>query len=61
MLLGAYVAVLRRTGRLAPGDREARLIEGWESSPVGLLRSYVRAMKSLVVMAEHEFAPEAVG
>ncbi|HEX6166531.1 MAG TPA: hypothetical protein VFZ30_07080 [Acidimicrobiales bacterium] len=63
VLLGAYVAVLRRTGRLAPGDREglAHLIEGWESSPVGLLRSYVRAMKSLVVMAEHELAPEVIG
>jgi hypothetical protein len=63
VLLGAYVAGLRRTGRLAPGDREGlvRLIERWEASPVGLLRSYVRAMKSLVVMAEHEIVPGAVG
>ena len=63
VLLGGYVALLRRTGRLAPGDRGAllELIEGWESSPIGLLRSYVRAMKSLVVVAEHEMTPEVVG
>ncbi len=60
VLLGAYVGVLRRTGRLAPDDRDGlvALLDSWEQSPVGLLRSYVRAMKSLVVMAEHEFAPE---
>jgi hypothetical protein len=59
VLLGTYVAALRRTGRLAPGDRDGlvRLLDGWEESPIGLLRSYVRAMKSLVVMAEHELAP----
>ena len=61
--LGAYVAVLRRTGRLSPGDREGmiHLLEAWEQGPIGPLRSYVRAMKSLVVMAEHELTPEAVG
>ena len=60
VLLGTYVAVLRRTGRLAEGDREgvARLLESWEQSQIGVLRSYVRAMKSLVILAEHEFAPE---
>lgn len=59
VLLGTYVAALRRTGRLAPGDREGllALIEQWEKSPVGLLRSYVKAMKSLVIMGEHELAP----
>jgi hypothetical protein len=61
VLLGAYVGVRRRTGRLTADDPAAlrELLDGWESSPIGLLRSYVRAMKSLVVMAEHEFAPEA--
>jgi hypothetical protein len=61
VLLGAYVGVLRRTDRLAADDPAAlrELLDGWESSPIGLLRSYVRAMKSLVVVAEHEFAPEA--
>jgi hypothetical protein len=60
VLLGAYVGVLRRTGRLTPGDRAGllRLIDSWEKSPIGLLRSYVRAMKSLVIVAEHELAPE---
>ena len=60
MLLGTYVATLRRTGRLARGDREGlrRLLEQWEASSIGLLRSYVRAMKSLVILAEHELAPE---
>lgn len=59
VLLGTYVAVLRGTGRLADEPAELRrLIEGWETSPIGLLRSYVRAMKSLVILAEHELAPE---
>jgi hypothetical protein len=59
VLLGTYVAALRRVGRLAPGDRAGlrELIDRWEESPIGLLRSYVRAMKSLVILAEHEFAP----
>jgi hypothetical protein len=61
VLLGTYVGVLRRTGRMAPGDRGAlaELLERWESSRIGPLRSYVRAMTALVVMAEHEFAPVA--
>jgi hypothetical protein len=61
VLLGAYVAVLRRTGRLAGGDREGllRRLDAWEHSPVGLVRSYVKAMRSLVVMAENELVPEA--
>jgi hypothetical protein len=56
VLLGTYVAGLRSTGRLAPGDREALLhhLESWETSPIGVLRSYVRMMKSLVVFAENE-------
>ena len=59
VLLGTYVAVLRRTGRLPPGDRGglARLLEAWEQSPIGVLRSYVRLMKSLVMLAENELAP----
>ncbi len=60
VLLGTYVAALRRAGRLARDDRDGllRLLEQWEASPISLLRSYVRAMKSLVILAEHEFAPE---
>lgn len=58
-LLGTYAAALRRTGRLPAGDPAALvdLLEGWETSPVGVLRSYVRMMKSLVVFAENELAP----
>ena len=60
LLLGAYVAGLRRAGRLDPGDREALVarLESWETSPVGVVRSYVRMMKSLVVFAENELALE---
>ena len=60
VLLGAYVAALRAGGRLARGDREALLghLESWESSPIGVLRSYVRMMRSLVVFAENELAVE---
>lgn len=60
VLLGTYVAALRRTGRLAADDPEgvARLLASWEQSRIGVLRSYVRAMKSLVILAEHELAPE---
>jgi hypothetical protein len=60
VLLGGYVAVLRRTGRLARDDREAlaNLLESWEHHPIGLVRSYVKAMRSLVIMAENELVPE---
>jgi hypothetical protein len=63
VLLGSYVAVLRRTGRLAPGDPGAllRLLDSWGSSPIGVLRSYVRALKSLVVLAENELSPRGSG
>lgn len=63
VLLGAYVALLRRTGRLDPADPQGlrHLLDSWERGPVGLLRSYVRAMKSLVIMAEHELEPQAAG
>jgi hypothetical protein len=61
VLLGAYVRALRATGRLPAGDTGAlaRLLDGWEASRVGVLRQYVRLMKSLVVFAENELAPEA--
>jgi hypothetical protein len=63
VLLGTYVTALRRAGRLPEGDREALLhrLEAWEVSPVGVLRQYVRMMKSLVVFAENELAPEGAG
>lgn len=63
VLLGGYVAALRAAGRLASGDREALLhqLESWETSPIGVLRQYVRLMKSLVVFAENELAVEGAG
>jgi hypothetical protein len=61
VLLGAYVGVVRAAGRLPAGDVEAlaELLDGWESSRVGVLRQYVRMMKSLVAFAENELTPEA--
>jgi hypothetical protein len=63
LLLGTYVSGLRRVGRLAPGDRDGLLrhLDSWETSPIGVLRSYVRLMKSLVVFAENELALEGAG
>ena len=57
VLLGSYVLALRRTGRLAEGDAGlAAQLESW-SSRIGVLRQYVRMMKSLVSFAENELAP----
>lgn len=60
VLLGAYVAARRAAGRLDRDDRGALLhqLESWEASPIGVLRSYVRMMKSLVVFAENELTVE---
>jgi hypothetical protein len=60
VLLGTYVAALRATGRLPSGDGEALLhqLDSWETSRIGVLRTYVRMMKSLVVFAENEYASE---
>jgi hypothetical protein len=51
---------LRALGRLPDGDPGALRgqIEAWEASRIGVLRQYVRLMKSLVVLAENELAPE---
>jgi hypothetical protein len=59
VLLGTYVAALRRTGRLPAGDTAAlvTLVEKWESSRIGVLRSYARLLKSMVLLAENELAP----
>lgn len=60
VLLGGYVAGLRKLGRL-PADDPGALVEqldAWERSRIGVVRSYVRMMKSLVVFAENELAPE---
>lgn len=49
VLLGA-LARLRGRG-------EAVAIESLDNHPVGLVRQYVRALRSLVLLAEHELAP----
>jgi hypothetical protein len=60
VLLGGYVAGLRKLGRLPADDAGALVgkLDAWELSRIGVLRSYVRMMKSLVVFAENELAPE---
>ena len=59
VLLGTYVAALRRAGRLPEGDARALAaqLDRWEVSRIGVLRQYVRMMKSLVYFAENELAP----
>jgi hypothetical protein len=56
ILLGGYVAALRGIGRL-DGDGALRaLLRSWETGPIGVVRQYVRAMRSLVTFAENELA-----
>lgn len=59
LVLGAYVVALRALGRLPAGERTALRdhLDAWEASRIGVVRQYVRLMKSLVVFAEHELAP----
>jgi hypothetical protein len=59
VLLGTWVGALRKVGRLAADDPHALVtaLESWETSPIGVLRSYVRLMRTLVVFAENELAP----
>ena len=61
LLLGAYAAGLRAVGRLPADDPAAlaELLDGWESSRIGVLRQYVRLLKSLVVFAENELTAGA--
>ena len=56
MLLGGYAAALRALGRLDGDDALAARLHSWETGPIGVVRQYVRAMKSLVIFAENELA-----
>jgi hypothetical protein len=56
ILLGGYALGLRALGRLDGDDALRARLESWESGPIGVVRQYVRAMKSLVVFAENELA-----
>ncbi|HLM64835.1 MAG TPA: hypothetical protein VK306_11095 [Acidimicrobiales bacterium] len=58
ILLGGYAAALRKLGRIR-GDRGlVERLDAWETSPVGVVRQYVRMMRSLVLFAENELASE---
>ena len=56
ILLGGYAAALRALGRLDRDDALAARLNSWETGPIGVVRQYVRAMKSLVIFAENELA-----
>lgn len=57
VVLGAYVAARRALGRLDGDGALLQLLHSWEAGRVGLVRQYVRAMRSLVIFAENELAP----
>ena len=56
ILIGGYAAALRALGRLDRDDALAARLNSWETGPIGVVRQYVRAMKSLVIFAENELA-----
>ena len=55
LLLGVWPALRNAVGQLNHEQLLAQ-IGRWEHSRIGLLRQYVRALHSLVLFAEHEFA-----
>jgi hypothetical protein len=55
LLLGTYVALLR-TFRPLDQNGLRQLLARWETSRIGPLAQYVRAMRSLVLFAENELA-----
>ncbi len=56
VLLGAWWAARSRLPGADPGG--AALIESLEANPVGLVRQYIRLLRSLVLFAEHEIPAE---
>lgn len=58
LLLGAYVALVR-TRRPLDDQGLRDLLGRWETSRIGPLAQYVRAMRSLVLFAENELAGTA--
>lgn len=58
--LAAYARLLQATGRLDRGDPEALRgrLDGWETSPLGPVRQYVRMFRSLVLFSENELGSE---
>ncbi|HEX8803307.1 MAG TPA: hypothetical protein VF743_03905 [Acidimicrobiales bacterium] len=58
VLLGTYAAALRKLGKM-DGDRALlERLDAWETSPIGVVRQYVRMMRSLVLFAENELASQ---
>jgi hypothetical protein len=57
VVLGAWAGVLGR--RRAGEEGLVRLLDRWDESPIGLVRQYVRLLRSLVLFAECELAPAA--
>ena len=57
ILLGAYVELLRKAGRLADDVDLRRRLDTWETSRISFLRQYVHLFRSWVLFAEHELAP----
>jgi hypothetical protein len=57
--LGAWPRLCERVGRRG-GDPLRTRLDGWEAgSPIGVVRSWVRLLRSLVIYAENEL-PESV-
>lgn len=54
--LGTWAALLGRRSGNDP-DALVRVLDRWEQSPIGLVRQYVRLLRSLVLFAECELAP----
>jgi hypothetical protein len=54
ILLGGYAAALRALGRLDGDDALLARLQSWATGPIGVVRQYVRAMRSLVIFAENE-------
>ncbi len=57
ILLGTYVELLRKAGRLADEVDLRRRLDTWETSRISFLRNYVHLFRSMVLFGEHELAP----
>lgn len=55
--LGAWAGLSGGRGRGA--EALVARLDAWEESPIGPVRQYVRLLRSLVLFAEYELAPDA--
>jgi len=58
ILLGTYVELLRKAGRLADEIDLRRRLDAWETSRISFLRQYVHLFRSMVLFGEHELGPD---